>query len=517
MQFDCTRLRYTRFVFLIIVYKTDYYLNMFVIKLHFCTFRPLVLIVYLLNIHSPVYSTALITKLYVPSIIHSFPDNFEIGTNFSFSKYSQMRNFHNSPNPSYAVVVFCNEIAKSLNSTLTFLHFGNENTFKSLKHPTVVPLLITWLKEKSTTTFWNEYTEDWNAAMDNQKQHPLPIFLEIDSFPQNFVYCQEHKISQGSIFAFVSILIEPLDTVVWILLFGFVIAVSIIVYLNAEAKVQNAFSAFLITFSGLLSPVLNGLAIKRNGSKIKESKLFVLWMLVSTLLMSFYCGVMTRNITKPLPDVTLDNINDLVNAGYSIIYSRKLWLESDIDSAKIYNKTSFLKLLNSAIIADDFIYELCYGYKRTYLHIWNIALRTALLAKENLRRMESSSNSRKVSHKDCYVGKEFVEEGPTFYGFLPPFNEEVSDVFRRFFDAGIYNLWEQEYIGLMHSNKVQERVKVVSKNKIFEEQDQIIPPISLNSKVITIFVFWGLCLLFTTFVLIIELTARNIFKLLCTT
>lgn len=487
---------------------------MLLIKLHFCTFGPLVLITYLLCLYSSAYATALITKLYVPSILHSFPDNFEIGSNFSFTKYSQMRDFHNSPNPSYAVVIFCNEIAKALNSTLTFLRIGKENNFKTLKHPTVVPLLITWLKEKSTTTFWNEYTESWNAATD--KNHSLPIFLEIDSFPQNFVYCQEHKISQGSIFALVSILIEPLDTVVWIILFGFVIAVSIIVYLNAEVEVQNISSALLITFSGLLSPVLNGLAIKRNGNKIKESKLFVLWMLVSTLLMSFYCGVMTRNITKPLPDVTLDNINDLVNAGYSVIYSRQLWLDSDRDSAKIYNKTSFQKLLNSAIIADDFIYELCYGYKRTYLHIWHIALRTALLAKENLQKRESGPNSGMVKRKDCYVGTEFVEEGPSYYGFLPPFNQEVSDVFQKFFDAGVYNLWEREYIGLMHSNKVQERVKVVSKNKILEEQDQIIPSINLNSKVITIFVLWGLCLLFSTFVLFVEKTAKCILKLLGT-
>lgn len=493
-MFDCAKVLECK------ICITQHYVKMVQNK-RFC-----VLVTLLNYLYNFADSAAVTSKLFIPSIIHSFPDNFEIGSNFSFNRYSQMRDFHHSPNPSYAVAVFCNEIAKALNSTLTFLRIRKETNFKTLQYPTVVPLLITWLEEKSTTTFWKEYTQDWNKTIDTK--HPLPVFLQIDSFPQNFVYCQEYRKSQGSVFALVSILIEPLDTIVWILLLGFVITVSIIIYLNAKSDLQNCFSAVLISFSGLLSPVLNGLAIKRKGNKIKKSKLFVLWMLVSTLLMSFYCGVMTRNITKPLPDVTLDNIKDLVDSGYSIIYSRQIWLDSDRNSAKIYNKTSLQKLLNSAIIAGDFMYELCYGYKRTYLHIWNIALRIAILARENLQKKKEGYNSRMGNQKDCYVGKEFVEEGPAFYAFLPPFNQKVSEIFQKFFEAGVYNLWQQEYIGLMHSNKVQERLKVVSKNKILEGQDNTIPPIGLSTKVITIFVLWGLCLLFSTFVLLCESTQK---------
>ncbi len=98
-----------------------------------------------------------------------------------------------------------------------------------------------------------------------------------------------------------------------------------------------------------------------------------------------------------------------------------------------------------------------------------------------------------------------MDTGVFFFAFLPPHNDRPSNVFRTFFDVGIYTRWIMEFHAVTHSTRVQERIRVVHKTKISVEHGNIIPAMSLNSKIGVVFSLFGLCLLGCCFIFSFEI------------
>lgn len=454
------------------------------------------------------YPAAAKSKLYLHSKLHSFADHESNNLTFSLLKYSKLRHFHHRVDPLVTIVVFCNEIAIALNASLSVPKFTN--FFNNSKYPTILPFLNTWVDGRSTQYFWDEYTSNstWQTG-----SIALPRFHQIDSLPQNFIYCQVPRQIHSSFFSLLWILVEPLDKWNWLALCSAFSLVTIFETVRNYVeifKVQFSKSC-LITFSGLLSPVSGNASTTTQ--VLKRSCVFVLWLLVATVVTSCYCGVMSRNIIRPLPDVRLNSVEDLIQANFSVLYSNQIWLDNDRRTAKVRNNTRFERLLKVARITDDYMRELCFGVGCTFLHVWPAALRIALLASERLAEQSEQMELSRELKKKCYVGRELIEAGPFFYGFLPPANQRVFRVFQRFFEGGIYRLWVHEYYGWMHSEKVQERTKVLGRTELIMDDKGVsgVPVIDLHSKMVVVFYIWGLGIFIALAVMAVEfLSLRRI-------
>lgn len=419
----------------------------------------------------------------------------------SVQAYPRLRDFYNLPHEFHLIIFFSNEIAKSINATLISNPFETDTISPDdWKNPTIIPFHSAGEPKMSSYDFWKTAR---NKTQNVNLKGKLPHFHKMDSIAQNFIYCDTPKRNKGSLISYISIFVNPFDKFTWLCMFLAFMLVTLV--LRADYK-ASFLAISTMTFSILLSPVINGISAEKK-MMLQHNKLLLLWMFCSTILVNMYCAVMTTNITSPLPEATMETIEDLLKAKYSVIYSQQRWLDSDKSIAILQNQSTFWKLLQLAVIAEtDYMTELCCTNKRAYISGWNIALRDTRWAMEKSKEImeKKSGTSSKLKQRECYVGKELFAVKYMSYGFLPPGNEQASLVFKRFFNSGIYRLCMGEYFAWTHSGRVQDRVKVVSRTKILTERDKEITAIGLNTKILAVLILWIACLVVSAVVFLFE-------------
>lgn len=412
--------------------------------------------------------------------------------------YPNYRSLHHQPDLVSVVIFFCNEIAVRANSTLMSVWNIDKEAVYNLNYPTICPTRRVQFSQGSEKTLWNRYRDQRNAS--TGEIIALPNFFQMDHFLENFVYCEVPKRSKDSKLAFLSVFVYPLDNWSWMGLFVSSALVFLAISLRSGFKLEVG-QLFFALLSILVSPVLNGVG---SWQKHLHSKLLVLWMLCCLVLVNMYCAVMTTNLTRPLPDKRMRSLEDLLEGRISIIYSKQKWIDHDTKIALSENRTTFINLLEIAIVHEDYLSELCFGERRTFFQTWFNCLRIAMLAQEKI--VEANKGELELRNlKKCYVGHDLVDKGVFFFAFLPPSHEKVSKVFQRFFECGIYRRWINEYFATAHSARVQDRVRVVSTVKVLEEfNGDGVPSIGLNSKMVVVFELWFACLVVAFVVFVVE-------------
>lgn len=413
--------------------------------------------------------------------------------------YTKTWFIHNQLNRVQVTVAFCNEIAKALNLTLgSSLEDDPPHKFKDLKYPKIITFLNVGGKNVSVKKVRKAYKFKFNNVSS-------PLFYQSASTPQNFIYCAVPFNKHTSPTNFISLFVDPLDKASWIALWlGFISTVLIIFsseITNQKIKIKVSISeAALLALSGMLSPVLSGFS--GTETRIKNHPLLLLWMFSCAFLVNIYCGVITTNITRPLPEQTIETFKELSNANYTTVYSTIFWLETDKKLAKRENRTDLINLLNSAVMTDNFMEELCFGYKKAYIDTWNSALQIALDAKDIIQIRLGNLNHHS-NKKECHVGKELFTGSLRFITFLPPGNEKVFKVFQRFENVGIYNLWMKEFFSV--ARLVRDRAKVLSPTKLAVEHSTSVEATSLNPKTAMVFYILVFGLIASSFIFVFEI------------
>lgn len=95
--------------------------------------------------------------------------------------------------------------------------------------------------------------------------------------------------------------------------------------------------------------------------------------------------------------------------------------------------------------------------------------------------------------RKCHRDEQLAQVGEDFFIFLPPDNSRFVDLVQ-LLEAGIYQRWRQQEYGLLHSRRVQDRVRAKDSTKVLEPKVNEAPPQRLKGKILTLFFLGGVTL-----------------------
>lgn len=349
------------------------------------------------------------------------------------------------------------------------------------------------------SSFWNQREND--VLNDTNLTHEFPVgyqMAQVDAVGWGFIYTDITKKEKISVFDF-SLFTAPLDWWAWLfLLCAFVLIVPL------TGKISRVIMPLA---SATLSPGTRGPPTK--------SKIFFLWVASCMVLGNIYSGELTSKMMVPLKDIVMTKFIELEQNNYTAIIPVNVeqWLPGiNLDGADLTRSfpgnVAQRLTKNAEQINDTKIHEALVMNNRRHVAVgpWpgthTIAWIYGLL---KARHPEIENFARRVSH----IGGELEQIGEQFFLFLPPDNLELFKAFRRLFESGIYQRWDQEELALMHSSRVQDRVRVKSPTKMEPEIDPFEPQ-KLKGKVITMFLLWEVCIVISLIGFFCEVTFRNI-------
>lgn len=117
--------------------------------------------------------------------------------------------------------------------------------------------------------------------------------------------------------------------------------------------------------------------------------------------------------------------------------------------------------------------------------------------------------ARNIAGRRCYVGEQLILPEVTYF-VVTPHTQEVANLIEIMIHSGFHLVWVNEFIGIAASNRIQERVKMVSPTKLWEERE---PPKKLDiadGKLKNVFFLWLVFLTFCTGTFALELTLKKL-------
>lgn len=294
----------------------------------------------------------------------------------------------------------------------------------------------------------------------------------------NFVYCDVSSKEKISIWEF-SIFLNPFDKMTWGLL-----VTSFVLVAPISGK-----------FSKVIMPMISATLSVGTIAPSRGSRMFIIWMCVCMLLANFYSGELTSSITVPPKDDVMTHFRHLQERHYtyalqkshenSLKNLRSYWAKSPTEPGKV-----IAALLEKVALAEE-LYGFMIGGRYATIAPWPAALVFPWVHKFMIKTYRPYYT---WSNKKCHVGQELAKMGEQFFIFLPPKNAKLVEGLQQLIQAGIYQRWIQEEDGLLHSERVQDRVRVKSPTKVVEMEVAEIPTVGLERKVITMFLLWGVCI-----------------------
>lgn len=410
-----------------------------------------------------------------------FSSEFDIQK--AISSYSRLADYHSAASLDHAWnfrfyprITVLNILAKAANATMTY---GDKLVDK---HPQIKLL---------PSSIWSPLVDyqnkSYNMSGDKFPQNVLIIKVE----PNNcaFIYCDFIRQEDISEWDFTLLLI-PFDKRTWLLL---IIVFLVVVPLSGK-------------FSSVIMPILSATFSIGTTGLAEKSKIFILWMAMCMILGNMYSGEVTSKIMVPPKDAVLTEFWQLEDRNYTAIapQSTNQMLGNVINYLENIRSTSgqiAKRLLETVKIVDAQIINeiLLFNTSRfvvigpwTYIHLVDWSCR---------------SLARNQEERKCHLGKELVQMGDNFVIFLPPRNSELATTYQKLIEAGIHQRWDQEVNGIMHSQRVQDRVRVKSPTTILEEAVPVKAQ-RLKGKMVTMFLLWGVCVIISLIGFGLELIVR---------
>lgn len=331
---------------------------------------------------------------------------------------------------------------------------------------------------------WNCFYNSTVLATDTTEH---PVFVKKESYLYNFVYCSVRRTKFESTWNF-RIFMDPFDVWTWLALSMLLLWVSTVV------SISTRYGLFL-TFLSCLASLLDNEMRRFSGSK-----LYVLWLFATLLIVDFYSGAITSEVIAPPEEIRLTSLSDLEEQNFSLIFPHpnpadEVNISVSRNDEYLYEKENFkiLKRLmkRSQVISglSDLFWETLTGDNPIaavlgYCYaLWFASLGNGFI---------SNHISKKVQNKKCHVGLEMVDVvGERFLVFTPPRSVEMASMFSKLEASGIIPRWDQEAKLLMYAGRVQDRSKVISRTMMAKELETV-HKLQLEGKMLTIFYLWAL-------------------------
>lgn len=412
------------------------------------------------------------------------------------TSYSRIRDYYRNGNDSkriwaignYPMIVVANIIAESVNATLVSTREATEERGFD-RYPEI---------QITFAAIWARTHDHRNKSLHLIDKVPAGIHLiPIPASNWIFLYADLPRLERISVWDF-SLFTDPLDLWTWLLL-------------------QTAY-LFVVPLSGhftrVIMPILAAtLSFGTTGPPTK-SKIFLLWMVTCMIVGNLYSGEVTSQIMIPPKDEVMTEFRQLVERNYTMVFpgaSSASGLHIKIAQEFLAKRRSragqiLAVLLNNAIVLDirDIAETLAFRqgnfavigpWPNMYTILWAYYL--------------AWNHEKKVKRK-CHIGGELLKTSEKFFIFIPPQSDILAKRFLAIQESGIYERWNDEEDGLMHSMRVQDRVRVKSPTKLLENTITQAESQILEGKMITLFLLWGVCIVISLFGLVIEFVFKKL-------
>lgn len=402
-------------------------------------------------------------------------------------RYRGLRDLHHSPQRMQPIVYFLNEIANAWNATLKSLPSNDTLVSSTQLNLSVVTPFVALYGSQSFRLLWNHLQE---------LRTPKPVFLPMDTFHLNFGYCEVPHYASTTIFALISSIFAPLSNIVWVTLALICAFTTVMLKLSGlQDHPKSAAYIFISVVSSLVSPTLNSCI------KFKRNLVFTWWLFGCTLINIHYSGEFTTKLAIPTTTHQIYDITELYNSKFSLVYAFEKTKAAFLRFKPFDVK--YQELVKAGIVRSNITVALTQTPNRVTLEDWEIVLSEVEKANK-LSREKRKFGGRNWSAITCHPGKHFFESEFMVFAMYSPDVDVLEKIFRQLIESGVYELWLQEFYGVSHSERVQDRHKIVGKATVRNEisvEDRLY---QTNAKLITVIYVWCASLAVACLVAILE-------------
>lgn len=448
------------------------------------------------------------TRNYV--LLAGFPSSniFDALHTFSAIRHYHTGTEHKRRLESYPRIVLAGIVATSVNASL--IGFDAVSWDKNqLNMPQIKFCTSSQVSTRIDSTAlynWRQYY----TTVSNHQNHllELPNFVLLHPVLENFIYTDLSRKLKSSMWNF-ALFTKPLQYSVRITLTLTGLLLGLSVSIVSPGTLKDSFWAVLSFTFHLNEPSLR-----------KIVTYFLPWILGCMILEIFYSGEMASELIKPTPDVTLESLNELKDHNFTLIFeakniSRKLFnaVHATWSDASQVSETVYWFMERASLSRNRTYVEILAFQENTFgLQLWHQAFHLCRILNDYIMTMTMKTGMERL--RKCHTGKELLPVSNQFVTILPPRNKELTAAYQVLIECGIYQRWEQESDGMMHSKRVQDRVRIISSRKEATDKD-VISPIWLKMKgnILAVFMLWATGLLLSAVLISCEhLCGGKIYK-----
>lgn len=420
-------------------------------------------------------------------MLHKFSDQASI--NKITKNYSRIRDYHNDP-PRYILTIqICNLVAEAINATRVSLTNYNITSYEE-NHLGKYPVITAYLLVKEMKL---EYTK---AKLGNLTSPLAQLFRPIG---YNFAYCSiTRKVDYNSMSLFLKI-IGIADLVTWICIFVSVLGTAFIMKKGEHGTSKR--SIILTIISALITPGISG--------NIRSTKCvpLVLWMFACIVLSTYYTGDLTSEVIKPREDARISKFAEFLRNNFSLLYNQKRFLVANkqlvANAPETRNETGnlgqkLLQLLGKPQISksqEQFLQDFTFKDGAAAIQEWSTIITFASEGNQLIRM-------RKVQKRRCFVGEDIRFYSNYYFVFNGRLKQKTTKAFLFIVEAGIFQIWENEFVGLGVASRVQDRNRFVSPTRL-QEDKQSVKYLEKDDKFLDLVWLWmiGLAIGFTCLII----------------
>lgn len=357
--------------------------------------------------------------------------------------------------------------------------------------------------------FWSRLKNYRNRYYDMDHGIPEGVRLvKIDPVPWNFVVCTVSRKERISLWDF-SLFLSPLDSWTWLLL---ITCFFFVVQLSGE-------------FSRVIMPIVSAIFSNAVQTIPGKSVIFIIWIGACMLLGNLYSGELTSKIMVPPKDEVITYFRQLEEQNYTALVPMGFTPFMKSLGKRNFSKLSpgpgkvIRRLTRRPIFVEDKLVPEILAFDKRRLVTIGPWPRIHVVPWTNQYRQSQAGfdnpENKNKKPKICHVGKELAHWSEQFFIFLPPQNFLLVQAFQKLVESGIYQRWDQEMIGLMHSRRVQDRVRVKSPTIVLEMEQVQLKPQAMKGKVVTMFLLWSVCLVISLSGFCVEIVTKSGFSFRC--
>lgn len=354
---------------------------------------------------------------------------------------------------------------------------------------------------------WKKY---YHKGASGPSSEPMMHVMSPLNWNINFIYCGSKAITHDSIWDS-SYLLESFSLRMWLAILLSTICIALLAF--RAYQIKALFSIYQLNLLASLSVLLTPGFTKPHHVAYKYSKLFVMWMLSSLIIATYYTGDMTSKVITPPPEVTITDLPGIRDKRYSLQYTSDIkgmlhYNLGTLHGFPIYVNPNF-KLIKKLLKGDlverghignspqeflKFVLMMLEKEDSATLMWWQAALNLASEINDFVSKRGASSNVTISSchwNKKCHIGKHLISTGLSFFGFVPPGSVRLAHGLQIVIEFGIVARWIREHYELHYAERAQDRVRFVAPTKLPKDEDRNVIKLAIQGKIAAIFVLWG--------------------------